>query len=216
MHKIILYIIRILSRYAYKAVTVSDKDEQVKVERVMDEEGRPLILHYYGKDRPMWKYKNENDIRIARSIWLKFFDSEKEQNITTDMLVKYCKDTIESINNNNLAKAGSNQFALLDIIQNLTPMDVLRNQFAVLLFDEEENLKAFDADRHAAKVQAMRNYPDQGFFFSMLLKVGGISGGESPKDILKYLRASEVKLRAYTRMLSDPQESNHTKSGKEQ
>ncbi|MEQ9022998.1 MAG: hypothetical protein RLN82_09600 [Pseudomonadales bacterium] len=210
--RIALFLIRLLSRFTYTERTVAK--EQHKVEPVIDKDGNPLVLHYLGKDRQMYKFKNEADMAVARAIWSKFFDTEKELRIQRDELSKSLHKTIDSVNKGEVSQAGFNLIMLKDWVDNLTPMEVLLNQAGIMFFDEEEDLRRFDGDRHHVKLQAMKAHPDQGFFLNLLLSQSGISGDQSLKDIQSYLFKSQVKIKSYRRIISGHEESSHGKNGK--
>lgn len=209
--RIALYLISILRHFTYTERTVAK--EKHKVEPVIDREGNPLILHYMGEDRQMYKYRNEADMTVARAIWSKFFESEKELHIQREELSKSLEKTITANDEGETSKVGFNLIMLKDWVDNLTPMEVLLNQAAIMFFDEEEDLLRFDGDRHHVKLKAMKQHPDQGFFLNLLLSHSGISGDQSLKDIQDYLIKSQVKIKAYRQIISGQTESKAGKTG---
>lgn len=210
IRKLALYLIRRLMPLTYSRTTVAKMTQLV--EPVLLPDGTPLILHYAGKDRKMYKYRNENDGKIGRLMWLKIFDDEKELNISVDLLNKYIDACLAEVDKGTLSKVAGHLLMLRDSVNNCTPVDVLYNQAAILMFDEDEDLNRYDADWNHAKIRAMKKYPNEGFFFACLLKLLGYSGEESISDILSYLKKSRVKLRAYARILSESGASASTTS----
>lgn len=208
MRKLALYLIRLLTPLTYSRVTAGSVSQLIEPVKLPD--GKPLVLEYLGKSRRMYRYRNENDGKIARLIWLKIFDQEKDLNISLDLLNKYLDSCLQLINEHDLARVANNLVMLKDSINNCTPVDVLYNQAAILLFDEDEDLGRYDADRNHAKVKAMKAYLDEDFFLTMLLKLLGFSGEESLSDILSYLKKSKVKLAAYQRILSESKDLTDT------
>ncbi|MFN7611501.1 MAG: hypothetical protein ACK5QX_11290, partial [bacterium] len=93
-------------------------------------------------------------------------------------------------------------YTMQDTINNCTPIETLYNLAAMLYFDKNEDLKCFDQDYNSVKIAKFKKIKDQGFFFDRLLQKGfKTTGGQSPEDMLKYLKQSAVKLKAYRQML---------------
>jgi hypothetical protein len=198
-----LDLIALLRGTAYERITVSDEKQRQLVEPVTDEQGRPLMLTYLGKERQMYKYKNENDGMIGRLFWIRIFDLEKERGATKAQTNAYLDKTLQMLNEGKPAEAGNAVLMLKDLVNNCSPIDVLYNQAAILLFDDEEDLSTYDADRNAAKIKAMKGYPDPGFFFALLLTPARTSGKVSVADIRALLKRDMLKNRAYERVLSE-------------
>jgi len=173
--------------------------EQRKVAPLLDG-GKPVILRYGGKDHQMYRYKNENDMKIGRSIWLKFFESQKELKIAAGQLSGHFETMITCINGRDYAKVSAMAFMLKDWVDNLTPMRLLLEQAAVLYFDAGEDLATLDMKLQEEKVKAMEQY-GAAFFLKALLIQSGMSSEDSLADILAFLKASEVKVRAYEKVL---------------
>ena len=156
--KLILRLIQWLTSLIRETVTVAS--EQRKVEPLLDRNGKQVFLRYLGKDRPMYRYKNEQDMRIERSIWTKFFETEKELKIRREELSDKFGKIIQMLDKHEYTNIGTTVMLLKDWIDNLTPMEVLLNQAGIMIFDADENLLQFDGDHHYHKMQAMKTYPD--------------------------------------------------------
>ncbi|MEQ9426961.1 MAG: hypothetical protein RJQ09_21235 [Cyclobacteriaceae bacterium] len=186
-----------LTSLGYEKLTV-DKVNSKLIERV---DG--LSLFYNGKQRQLYKYVNQADMVSAREVWHLAYDQELGIGLSREHLLKYVDKTIAANDKGEVSKIGELMFMLKDTLENCTPNDAIYNLASVMYFDRDEDLKKWDADWNAEKIAAFKNHPDQAFFLTRFFKDLGRQGEQSVTDTLTYLRQSNLKLKAYSRLLSE-------------
>lgn len=209
IRKVLKKLIECLVAYTQEKITFGEISH--KIEPVFMDNGQQLTLYYAGKDRPQYKFINEADMAINRSIWLTFFDQERQMNANRETLSKGLSKAIEQFNKQDYASMASTIVIMKDLVDNVTPMDVLFNQAAILYFDKDEIVSEFNGDHHAMKVAAMKAHPQPGFFLKKLLKDSGISSDQSISSILSSLKKGAAKAAAYQRVIEG---EDYLKDGK--
>ena len=151
-----------------------------------------------------YEFVSLSDMPQERFIHYLHLRQEMSLSMDRELANKYFEEMKACLNNEPVDKArlGALLYTMQDTINNCTPIETLYNLAAMLYFDKNEDLKCFDQDYNTVKIAKFKKIKDQVFFFDRLLRKGFKTTGEqSPDDMLKYLKQSAVKLKAYRQML---------------
>lgn len=187
-----------LESLTYEPLTV----DKVNAKLIVPVHG--LMIH--GKQ--LWKYKADLDIPIKRRTALAAANKWLDHNLGQDRLLEYLDRIIQSNNEGNKSMVGSLAYILKDAITNCTDKEALYQMAAAMYFFADEDTSFYDADIANVKVEAFRNYPDQDFFLTTLLKHMGVSSDTSIASMQASLKSSAVKLQAYDRFLRSMRAEN--------
>jgi hypothetical protein len=198
MRKLIARLAAWLLTFTYERVTL----DKVNKKLIKPVEG--LIINgvqYY-------EFVSIGDMPQERFVHYQHLRQEAVMNLDRETLNRYFDELKKANNGKDTSRIGALLYMLQDTINNCTPLEVLYNLAALVYFDKHEDIGCFDGDYNARKIALFKELPNQGFFLTRLLQKGlKLAGEQSPDDILKSLRQSAVKLKAYQQILFEHSET---------
>jgi hypothetical protein len=154
-----------------------------------------------------YEFVSVSDMPEARMVHYNHLRQESQLGVDRTTLNKYFEEMKKANDKGEASRLGSLIYMLQDTINNCTNIETLYNLSALVYFDKTEDLTCFDYDYNARKIAGFKALPNQSFFLKRLLQKGlRTAGGESITDIDQYLRVSQIKLKAYQQILSEPSE----------
>lgn len=149
-----------------------------------------------------YEFENIADIPETRRMEYNSLREEAVMGITREMLIEIFEGIIESNDKGKVSNVGSLAFMAKDMVANITSKEILYKMASLMYFTEDEDLSMYDLDYNNRKIELFKQIKDQSFFFARLLDNGlKINGDPLRSDIQKYLRESEIKEKAYLRLL---------------
>lgn len=197
--KILLKIISWLYSFTYERITL-DKVNQKLIRPVPG-----LVLN----GEQYYEFANIADMPETRRQEYNNLREEAVMGITRELLVKTFDSILDQVDKGEVSKIASTAFIVKDMLLNITSKEILYKMASLVYFDEREDISMYDLDYNNEKILLFKKIEDQGFFFGRLLDNGSKSTGDTLRpDIQKYLKESEVKEKAYLRLLSELIDNN--------
>lgn len=192
--KILLKIISWLYSFTYERITL-DKVNQKLIRPVPG-----LVIN----GEQYYEFVNIADMPETRRQEYNSLREEAVMGITRELLVKTFDSILGHVDKGEVSKIASTAFIAKDMMLNITSKEILYKMASLVYFDEREDLSMYDLDYNNEKIQLFKKIENQGFFFGRLLDNGSKNTGDTLRpDIQKYLKESEVKEKAYLRLLSE-------------
>lgn len=191
--KILLKIISWLYSFTYERITL-DRVNQKLIRPVPG-----LVIN----GEQYYEFVNIADMPETRRQEYNNLREEAVMGITRELLVKTFDSILGHVDKGEVSKIASTAFIAKDMMLNITSKEILYKMASLVYFDEKEDLSMYDLDYNNEKIQLFKKIENQGFFFGRLLDNGSKNTGDTLRpDIQKYLKESEVKEKAYLRLLS--------------